>query len=242
MYYNQEEYRIKFEWGLDGIHTLYPVSDIIVIVDVLSFSTCVDIVTSNGAIVYPYQWKDKTALNYARKQNAILADSNRNRESSYTLSPRSLLDISSNEKIVLPSPNGSTLSLSTENRLTVCGCLRNAKSVADFCRLRGERITVIAAGERWSATGNMRVAQEDLLGAGAILSHLGSNLSPEAESARNIYECSKSELFTIISKLSSGKELIGRGFAEDIKIASQLNVSDSVPVLLNKAYINEKDI
>ena len=27
MYYNQEEYNIKFEWGIDGIYELINVSD-----------------------------------------------------------------------------------------------------------------------------------------------------------------------------------------------------------------------
>ena len=38
MYFDQQEFDVRFEWGLAGIEALAPVSDVIVIVDVLSFS------------------------------------------------------------------------------------------------------------------------------------------------------------------------------------------------------------
>lgn len=237
MYYDQEEYPIKFEWGLDGLCALLGVSDIMVIVDVLSFSSCVDIATSRGAAVYPYQWKDESAVSFATERAAILAEFNRKSDKGYTLSPKSLLNIPMGEKIVLPSPNGSTLSLSTKGVQTVCGCLRNAKAVADFCRMNGKRISVIAAGERWNASGNLRVAFEDLLGAGAILAHLGDDLSPEAQYARIVFENNQTDLHTALSKSSSGKELIGRGFKEDVMLASKWNESTTVPVLLNETYV-----
>ena len=40
MYYNQSEFQVKFEWGVEGLRELLPVSDIIAIMNVLSFSTC----------------------------------------------------------------------------------------------------------------------------------------------------------------------------------------------------------
>lgn len=51
-----------------------PVSDIIVIVDVLSFTTCVDVVLSRGGIVYPYRYTDASgAAEFALKLEATLA-------------------------------------------------------------------------------------------------------------------------------------------------------------------------
>ena len=43
MYYDQKDYDIRCEWGAEGLSELLPGSRAIVIVDVLSFSTCVDI-------------------------------------------------------------------------------------------------------------------------------------------------------------------------------------------------------
>ena len=37
---------------------------------------------------------------------------------------------------------------------------------------------------------------------------------------------------------SSGKELIAKGFDEDVKLASDLNVSDNLPVLIEGAYVS----
>lgn len=56
---------INCEWGIDGINKYSSISDITIIVDVLSFSTCVDIALSQKAIVYPYVYKDDSAIEYA---------------------------------------------------------------------------------------------------------------------------------------------------------------------------------
>lgn len=62
MSYNQQEFDIRLEWGIRGVEQLSPISDVVIIVDILSFSTCVDIATANGALVYPYRWKDAGAM------------------------------------------------------------------------------------------------------------------------------------------------------------------------------------
>lgn len=72
-FYKQMSYRARFEWGYDGIKTHGQVSDILVIIDVLSFTTCVDVVLGQGGIVYPYRTKGDSALAFACKQDAILA-------------------------------------------------------------------------------------------------------------------------------------------------------------------------
>ena len=64
---------IKFEWGAEGIISLGAWPEIIIIVDVMSFSTCVDVVLSKGSIVYPYRFKDQSAQNFAHEKKAMLA-------------------------------------------------------------------------------------------------------------------------------------------------------------------------
>lgn len=241
MTFNQSEFNIKLEWGLPGIEQLATVSDVIIIVDTLSYSTCVDIAVSKGAVIYPYKYKDDSVIEYAKSVGAELANRDRN-SSGYTLSPVSLKNIPSNTKLVLPSPNGSTLSLATGNIPTLCGGLRNAKAVAEYATTVGKNISVIPAGERWqeqfASNGTIRFAIEDLIGAGAIISYIKGSLSPESKSALAVFESVKENLLEEIKNCCSGKELIERGFEEDVNLACEFNVSDSVPVLINGAYRN----
>ena len=55
MYYDQSEFDIRCEWGEKGVAALAPISDAIIIVDVMSFSTAVTIATNRGAVVYPFK-------------------------------------------------------------------------------------------------------------------------------------------------------------------------------------------
>jgi len=71
--FDQAGYELRCEWGLRGLLTLLPASDAIVVVDVLSFSTAVDVVVGNGAHVLPCRWKDDSAARLAREKNAPLA-------------------------------------------------------------------------------------------------------------------------------------------------------------------------
>jgi len=132
MIFNQNTYDIKCEWGSTGIEQLAPVSDVIIIVDVLSFSTCVDVAVSQGAEVFPYKFRDNSAFEHAKKINAICADIKRS-DSSYSLSPVSLIAIQSGTRLVLPSPNGSNLSLFKTNKIILCGCLRNCQARCPAC-------------------------------------------------------------------------------------------------------------
>jgi 2-phosphosulfolactate phosphatase len=232
--FDQQEFEIRLEWGLEGVEILAPISDVIIIVDVLSFSTCVDFVTCMGVTVYPYRWKDETAKAYATQIGAALAGPRDKSESSFSLSPASFLDVPLPEKLVLPSANGSTLSLATGNAKTICGCLRNAEAVARHAMQLGNKIAIIPAGEQWPGD-SLRPAFEDLLGAGAIISFLKGSLSPESKAALAVFKEMRN-MQEQIKRCSSGKELIAKGFESDVRIASDFNVSKNVPMLVDGAY------
>jgi 2-phosphosulfolactate phosphatase len=233
MYYDQSEYDIRYEWGLNGVANLAPFCDVVVIVDVLSFSTCVDVAVGRGAVVYPYRWHDGQAEEFARSVGAVVAGSRRG--DGHGLSPASLTSIEAGTKLVLPSPNGSTLSLATEYKPTFAGCLRNAEAVAHAAQRAGRRILVVPAGEHWP-DGALRFAVEDLIGAGAIIANLEGTLSPEASIAISAYEAVREQLLAVLEQCSSGKELIERGFGEDVRLASLLNCSEVAPRLVGGAY------
>jgi 2-phosphosulfolactate phosphatase len=236
MYFDQSEYDFRFEWGLSGVQALAPVSDVMIIVDVLSFTTCVDIVVGRGGTVYPYRDRLESLPDYAQSRGALFAAPGWRHEAAYSLSPSSLSAIPEGTRLVLPSPNGSTLSLATAGVPTMAGCLRNVRAIADRAIQLGKRITVIAAGERWKRDGLLRPAIEDLIGAGAIITHLDGQWSPEAETAVASFRSAESDLLDSLSRCGSGKELIGRGFNEDVQLAGQLNVSSAAPLLTDGAY------
>jgi 2-phosphosulfolactate phosphatase len=64
---------VRREWGLHGISGQAPCVDVLVIVDVLSFSTCVEIATTCGAAILPYPWQDGSAEDFALQEGAELA-------------------------------------------------------------------------------------------------------------------------------------------------------------------------
>jgi 2-phosphosulfolactate phosphatase len=239
MIYDQSEFDLRCEWGAQGVFQLACISDVVIIVDILSFSTCVEIATNNGAIIFPYAYKDESVIDYAKSLQAELAI-HRQRWTTigYSLSPKSLEKIPNGTRLVLPSANGSFLTLHTGNTPTLTGCLRNCQAVAEFAQKYGDKIAVIPAGERWKDDGSLRPAFEDLIGAGAILSYLRGTLSPEAEAAVAAFQAFQQDLVGYLKKCSSGKELIEKGFELDVELAAAFNISDCVPLLTDNAYVN----
>jgi len=233
VWFDQDDYALRCEWGSAGIAALAPGSDVIVVVDVLSFSTCVDVALGRGARVYPYRYRDASAREFAASVEAILAGP-RSYESP-SLSPASLRHLPAGARIVLPSPNGATLSWLTGSLPTLTGCLRNAAAVARAAQAYGSRIGVIPAGEQWP-DGSLRPSIEDWLGAGAILSHLSGSISPEADLAREAFLRQRANLAAVLESCTSGRELIEQGWRDDVLLATELEVSTCAPILIDHAY------
>lgn len=235
MTFEQAGFDARCEWGPDGVAQLAPVCDVVVVVDVLSFTTTVDIATSRGATVFPYAARDESAVQFATSLGAIFAGGRRG-TSTYSLSPQSVRTIPRGTRLVLPSPNGATLSLATGSTPTLAGCLRNARAVALAARQFGPRVGVVPAGERWP-DGSLRPCFEDWIGAGAIISHLGGPHSPEAMAAAAAFRAAAQEIPALLQACGSGRELIEQGFDGDVALAAEVDTSDNVPVLVNAGYV-----
>ncbi len=234
MFYQQEGYTLRFDWGLPGLEAMLAGSEVIVVVDVLSFSSAVDVAVGRGAWVYPTPARDAEAERLARAVGGILAVKTF-AQGGYGLSPSSLLNIPEGARLVLPSPNGATLSTRSAAMPTLAGCLRNARAVAHAAQHLGSRITVIAAGERWK-DGSLRPALEDLLGAGAILAELEGSRSPEAQAAVATFQGLQDRLPVMLHECASGRELVERGRLQDVDLAAAFNVSDCAPLLQDGAF------
>lgn len=228
--FRQDGATARFEWGYEGVQHVGRGSSIIVIIDVLSFSTCVDVVIGRGGVVFPYRMKDESAASFAEEKKAMLAGK---RGEPISLSPASLHSIPQNSRIVLPSPNGSTCTVLAKEcgAVVIAGCLRNASAVASYIRQERATVTMIACGERWP-NGTLRPAIEDMIAAGAILHELEEHqLSVEAQMAVAAFHSAKHALLSVLEQSGSGQELIRKGYPEDVQMAAQYNVSQHVPVL-----------
>jgi 2-phosphosulfolactate phosphatase len=235
VHYDQSEYDLRCEWGLAGGRALAPISDVVIVVDVLAFSTAVDIAVARGASVLPYRWRDESAAAFAQSKGALLAGPRS--AAGYSLSPPSLQSIPAGSALVLPSPNGSTLCMTTGAVATYTACLRNCRAVAAQAQAHGSRIAVIPAGEQWG-DGSLRPAIEDLIGAGAVLAALPGRPSPEAETAIATFERFRHNLHGAVLRSTSGKELVQRGFPRDVEIAAEYAVSKTVPLMQVDRFVN----
>jgi 2-phosphosulfolactate phosphatase len=231
--FQQSDFEIRCEWGLRGLRDLASVSDVVIIVDVLSFSTALDVAVSRGAILFPYPLKEDSAAAYAASLGAQLAGI---RGDGFGLSPASLRCIPAGYRLVLPSPNGAALSFAANHRTVLAACLRNATAAAAIAARLGSTIAVIPAGETWD-TGELRPSLEDLVGAGAVIASLPGRKSPEAQLAAAGFESLRKTLPQMLRDCVSGKELIERGFAADVELAAGLDVSSNVPWLRDRAFV-----
>jgi 2-phosphosulfolactate phosphatase len=236
-YFDQAAFSIRCDWGLEAIRHIAR-GQVAIIVDILSFTTCVDVALSRRVTVLPYAWKDDKAKAYAAERDAVLAGA-RELDGSYSLSPSSLLKAPPGLRLVLPSPNGSAIAQAARSGAVrvVAGSLRNAAAVAAWAQGCGTEIAVIPAGEQWP-DGSLRPAVEDLIGAGAIVSRLSGHRSPEAHAAAAAFESVADRLGEQLSACSSGRELIDRGFRRDVELACALDVSRTVPVLKGEAFVD----
>ncbi len=230
---NQSSFDVRCEWGAHGVTALRECRTFI-IVDVLSFSTCVSVAAAKGVQVLPCRDNDHAANDIALRNNAILAGP---RGSSYSLSPASLLHAPAGLVLALPSPNGATICLEAAQRGHVlAGCLRNAAAVAARARVLGGPFAIIPAGERWP-DGTLRPSLEDLLGAGAIASGFPGTHAPEICGAVAAFEGASSRLSAVLFGCSSGRELVERGFTEDVRLAAQLNADNVAPELIDGRFM-----
>ncbi|PNI09231.1 phosphosulfolactate phosphohydrolase [Arthrobacter sp. AFG7.2] len=242
---------VRLEWGLEGARTVASGADLAVVVDVLSFSTCVSVALDRGAHVFPFPWKDTGAEDFAARHGAQLAGPRDG--GGLSLSPAGIRAAESLDRLVLPSPNGSALchELARDVPLVAAVCLRNAAATAEWAAatLPGDAvIAVIAAGERWP-DGTLRPAVEDQIGAGAFIAGLVAagkggyepedgrhGYSPEAVAAMAVFEAAEPRLREMLLGCSSGRELVGGGYAADIDIAAELDDSDAVAIMADGVF------
>ena len=237
---------VRFDWGAAGARAAEGgtgAAGALVIVDVLSFSTAVTLVTGRGTVVYPHPWPSPDVETFAAAHDAEWAVGRRgvSEHHPWSLSPSQLVAAPTAERLVLPSPNGSTIA-ATSTGCVLAGCLRNATAVARWLQDHGfgtadRPVTVIAAGERWPG-GELRPALEDLLGAAAIIAAFdeGHARSPEASATEAVWPAHQHRAAELLRDCYSGRELLERGFAADVALAADHDAQPTVPILTDGAF------
>lgn len=206
--FDQSRYQVRMEWGVSGLERA-AASDIVVVVDVLRFSSTVARRIAAG---------DPVALD---------ADAH------------------------AVSLNGAAVAARAADSAAVVllGALVSARAVAAAVMAEQQRlaartsILVIAAGELSSREPGaaLRVAVEDLLGAGAIVDALGAlgidHTSPEAAAAGEAFRGLRPALRHLLTASGSGQELIDRGLRDDVLAAAQVDTVSSAPVLRDGVFV-----
>jgi len=243
----QGRHRVRFDWAGQGASAVTVDADVAVVVDVLSFTTTLTVALDRGTVVLPYRWNDDGAADYARQHDAVLAvGRSAATAGQISLSPGTVRNASPPTRLVLLSPNGSTIAHDlAETGVTCVGAsLRNASAVAEWISRHHDPATatvaVIAAGERWP-DGSLRPAVEDLWGAGALITALHTHGwptgSPEAQAAAAAWQCISTDVTSALFASASGRELADQGYAEDVTIAAEVDRSHSVPLLCNHRFV-----
>lgn len=241
-FYDQQEFHVRCEWGVQGLLNLAP-ARVVVIVDVFSFCTAVDIALGRGVTVFPYPMGDDGVTEYARARNALVAGKRMGEAGAMTLSPSSMVAAQPGTRLVLPSRNGSAMAFAARDSgaVVIAGSLRNASAVASWVNRAGGPVAVVPGGERWPHDGTLRPAFEDVLGAGAIISRLSGSASPEARAMAAVFESTvASGLQGALRACSSGRELMERGFESDVVLASDVDASEVVPLLDGDAFVDAR--
>ena len=234
---------VGLEWGVVGAPVIAAGCDVAVVDDVLSFTTTLSVAPDRGVAVWPCPWADDGVADRARtlaaEHRATLAVARAAAgPGAVSLSPATVRAADGLTRLVLPSPNGSTVSalLARQGVGVVGACLRNARAVARRVRDAG-RVAVVPAGERWP-DGSLRPAVEDLWGAGAVIHALGDvELTPEARVASAAFVAVADDLHSALHECVSGRELDGLGFPSDVDIAAEVDSSDTVPVLRDGVFV-----
>ncbi len=231
-WYGQGGSDVRVEWGPVGANVLGRECACLVVVDVLSFTTSVTVAVERGMRVYPYPWRDDATAAFAAGHDAVVAAGRRTAtdEHPWSLSPAALVRAPLTARLVLPSPNGSTIARAASRYgvRVVAACLRNASAVAAWLASTIDGpIGLVPAGERWP-DGSLRPALEDAIGAGAVVAALrarrpGLVLSAEARGLPHAPE--------LIRDCASARELAEGGFADDVAVAAQIDASPVVPLL-----------
>jgi 2-phosphosulfolactate phosphatase len=243
---------VRVAWGRRGARAAAARGDLVVVVDVLSFSTAVATAVARGAAVHPCApGTDVAAVARSLGAERAVGRADVPALGRFSLSPRTWAAATPGTRVVLASPNGATCAqVARDVPALWVGALVTASAVgravtAELAKRAGAGVTVLACGERWHDAdpddGTLRVALEDELGAGAIVAAIEAEKSAEARAYEAAFRAARAELGALLRGCASGLELTRRGFAHDVEDAGRLDAYDVAP-LMRDGWIGAEEL
>lgn len=243
---------MRFDWAREGLRSIAPGAGVIVVIDAISFTTTVERAVSEGLEVQPFPGLRAEAEHIAAAGgfgDARLAGPRGG--TGVTLSPSSMtaenVAAFGARRAVVASFNGSRLAADAAAFAVpvLAASLRNRTAVArwilDHQQALGHRVRVaVVAGGEVRDDETVRFSVEDLVTAGAVIDALGAlgidACSPEAAAACAAYTGLARATRHLFTAAVSGVELREDGQGADVDLAAQVDVSETVPVLLDGAF------
>ena len=211
---------VKIDWGIEGLKYALRDNDIVIIVDVMRFSSAAVTAAAEGFTIYPVPNNDK-GRELAEGIGAELAG--KAPEARFSLSPLSYIENRqhSNKKVVLASPNGATCAAQIKEYDTgYIGCFLNAEAVA-------------RRAEREASASGRDFAPEDYLGAGAIISFMSLPKSTDAVLCESAFNAVRDNLRGLLLESYSGRWLLQNDAQKDLEHLLRINYYDIVPEINN---------
>lgn len=205
--FDQSTYQVRVEWGAAGLARLAP-ADVVVVVDVLRFSSGVTVELEAGVDRVPL---DVAAHDVSLNGAAVAAAAQRS-------GAIVLLGCLRNASAVADA------ALAEQHR-------RGARtSVAIIAA--GERLGRDSEALRFAVEDQFGAgAIVDALGARGV-----DHTSPEAAAAGEAFRAIRGALRHLLTASGSGRELIDRGLREDVLAAAAVDAASVVPVLRDGAF------
>ena len=230
------------EWGVDGALAAVNRGDVILVIDVLRFTSAAITAISKGFTVIPAK-TESDAYSLAKQFNVRF-----DRKGLAALSPESFIN-ENPSFIVLTSPHGATLSCTVadaENAFlaSFLNATAAAQKALGAAKRTGKNISIVASGEIGAERrgimpdfenkidlDNEIFCFEDYACAGYIGTLLQIKKSDELLNAGNVFALYKPTLSDALLQCASGKYLVDNGMERDVRFCSQLNVFSVVPAI-----------
>ena len=234
--FDQSSYQVRFDWGIEGLERLHP-ADVIVVVDVLRFSTAATSAVEAGRVI--------PLLAGLSRNGAPIA------HAAAAQTPRGatvLLGSLRNRTAVADAIVRAQLARGGRVSVAVIAAGERAPRSAPVPMLLGpltpdtrERVARAGAAAERAAAVTPRFSVEDLLGAGAVIDALIARgfdpCPPEAAVAAEGFAALQRGVGHLIGASGSGRELTAAGLGADVAHAAELDASTAVPVLRGEQFV-----